>query len=140
MWIWSSNVQNLENLGLQTWGISRQQTPFSFSFASFYRSTTFRFAPGFVADSYHSHHFRQPELLVFSVQERMVTSWFFRSRSFFQFLTQCPTEAEICWWTFCQIRWSENGTWFYCLQFGDKAYPYMTSWNFLISRYGELNS
>ena len=51
----------------------------------------------------------------FLVQECMVTGWFFGSQSFFKFLTQCLSEAEICWGTFCQIRWSENGTCIYCL-------------------------
>ena len=72
--------------------------------------------------------------------EWMVTSQMFQSQSFFRFLTQWQTKAEICWRTFCQKRWPENWMWFYCFQWGDKAYPYMMSWNFLISRYRKLNS
>ena len=84
----------------------------------------------FCCQFYHSHHLwlhdccwpnhsqnschKQLELLILSVQECMVTSRIFRSQSFFQFLTQCQTKAEICLKTFCQIRWSENWTWFYC--------------------------
>ena len=57
---------------------------------------------------------KQLELLILSVQECRFTSWIFRSRSFFQFLMQCQMKAEICLRRFCQIRWSENWTWFYC--------------------------
>ena len=125
-------------------------------YTSFHQSIAFTFAPGFVANSYQSHHLwldhccwpvpshnschKQLELFIFLVQECMVKGWFIQSQSFFQFLNQCPTEAEIRWRTFCQIRWSENGTWFYCLLCGDTAYPYMTSWNFPISRYRKLDS
>ena len=37
---------------------------------------------------------------------RLKSAWF-QSQSSFQFLTQCHTEADICWRTFCQITWSE---------------------------------
>ena len=83
---------------------------------------------------------KQLELLILSAQECMVTSRIFRSQSFFRFLTSCQTKVQICWRTFCQIRWPENSTWLYCLQCGDKTYPYMTSLNFLISWYGKLDS
>ena len=89
----------------------------------FYQSTTFTFAPGFVANSnihticgyiitagqitQNSRH-KQLELLILSVQECTITSQIFRSQSFFLFLTQCQTKAEICWKTFWQIRRSEN--------------------------------
>ena len=53
--------------------------------------------------SQNSSH-KQLELLIFLVQECMVTSQIFRSQSVFRFLTQCQTKAEICWRTFCQIR------------------------------------
>ena len=56
----------------------------------------------------------QQELLILSVQKRLVASRIFWSLSLYQFLTQCQTMAEICWRTFCQIMWWENWTWFYC--------------------------
>ena len=88
---------------------------------------------------YHSHHLwlhhccwpdhsqnschKQLKPVAFSVQESVIISQIFRGQSFFRFLTQCQTKAEIRWRTFCRIRWSENWTWFYYLWCGDIVYP-----------------
>ena len=110
----------------------------------------------FCSQFYHSHHLwlhhccwpdhsqnschKKLELFILLVQECVVTSRIFQSRLFFRFLTQRQTKAKICRRTLSQIRWSENWIWFYCVCSGDKAYPYMMSRIFLISRYRKLDS
>ena len=115
-WIWSTNVQTRCTWKYWLANIRHFQATDTSMLVSIGAHNFTRFCCQF----YHSHHlwllhcfwtdhsqncwYKQLELLILSIQECMVTSWIFRSQSFFQLLTQCLTKAEMCWRTFCQIR------------------------------------
>ena len=146
MWIWSTNVQ-LQRIWKSWLANLRNFCATDTSYACFHRSTAFTFASGFVTYILPSTLFVARSRIEFLLYPTG-TFDFVDSReygyksnflnSFILSVSDSVPDED----TFRQIRWSKN-------EFDGVAYStalkrernlYMTSWNFVISRYGKLDS